>query len=95
MQLIILFCVFAAAIVSVSGQGIKKLKEEKMMSNDVLNRVSKMDDRTKKMVVAMQANGMPKAAIADKIKYSAGNNGVKASRMVDAITAEQKARQRR
>jgi hypothetical protein len=48
----------------------------------------KLPDHTKRMVHAMDATGMPREAIADKIKYAAGNNKAHAARLVDAIKAE-------
>jgi hypothetical protein len=62
----------------------------------VINRVSraaeemakKLPEHTKKMVHAMDASGMPRDAIADRIKYAAGGNKAHASRLVDAVKAE-------
>ena len=48
----------------------------------------KLPENTKKMVHAMDATGMPKGAIADRIKYAAGGNKAHAERLVDAIKAE-------
>lgn len=65
-------------------------------SSAVINKLSraaeemakKLPEHTKKMVHAMDASGMPHDAIADRIKYAAGNNKAHASRLVDAIKAE-------
>ena len=51
----------------------------------------KLPLNTKKMVHAMDATGMPKEAIAERIKYAAGGNKAHAERLVDAIKAEGRA----
>lgn len=52
------------------------------------DRVNKMDEATKRQVLAMQNAGMPREAIAKKIAYAAGGEGT-ARRMVDRINVQE------
>jgi len=52
-------------------------------------KVSGLDEATRRRILAMQQSGMPKEAIAKKIAYVAGGEGT-ARRMVDRINLEEK-----
>ena len=51
-------------------------------------KVAKMDQNTRKRVLAMQNAGIPNDAIAKKIAYEAGNEGT-ARRMLEKINTEE------
>lgn len=86
--------IFSVILVLTCGQQVKKLQQERRTNENVKNMVSKVDDRTRRLVASMAANGMPKAAIADKIKYQAGGNKQTAQQMVDVMSAQQKGTKR-
>ncbi|KAJ1398261.1 hypothetical protein B484DRAFT_458553 [Ochromonadaceae sp. CCMP2298] len=67
-----------------SGQ---KYSQRKRRSKEIEDKISKLDDATKKRIHAMKASGMPKDAIAEKIAYVAGGKNV-AKRIVDALHDE-------
>ncbi len=56
-------------------------------SRAIDDKVKNLDASTKKRVLDMKASGMPKEAIAKKIQYEVGNEGV-ARKMVDAIETD-------
>lgn len=65
----------------------QKYSQKKRRSKEIEDRISKLDDATKKRINAMKASGMPKDAIAEKIAYVAGGKNV-AKRIVDALHDE-------
>lgn len=65
----------------------QKYSQRKRRSKEIEDRISKLDDATKKRINAMKASGMPKDAIAEKIAYVAGGKNV-AKRIVDALHDE-------
>ena len=89
----LIFCLLLITIAS--GQVPKRMAQEKRQAKEVSDRVSKLDDHTKRMVNAMRENGVPHSAIADKIKYSSGGNRETARRMVDSIAAETRSKRKR
>lgn len=80
---IILF-IFACILLAVAGVPVTP-----RASRVVDEKVNAMDEATKKRILAMQQSGMPKEAIAKKISYVAGGEGL-ARRMVDRINIEEK-----
>lgn len=50
--------------------------------------VKKLDQQTKRRILALDAVGVPKHEIAEKIKYTTGKDVQKASRLVDAVKRE-------
>ena len=59
-------------------------------SNRVVDeKVSAMDENTRRRILAMQQSGMPKEAIAKKIAYVTGGEGT-ARRIVERINIEEK-----
>ena len=73
-------------VVSTLADG-QKYSQRKRRSKEIEDRISKLDDATKKSINAMKASGMPKDAIAEKIAYVAGGKNV-AKRIVDALHDE-------
>lgn len=55
-------------------------------------KVSAMDEGTRRRILAMQQSGMPKEAIAKKIAFETGGEGT-AKRIVDRINIDEKRRQ--
>ena len=83
-------CLVLISIVLVTVQGASKqtpVKERRRRSKEIEDKISKLDDSTKKRINAMKASGMPKSAIADKISYEAGGKNT-AKRIVDALHDE-------
>ena len=56
-------------------------------SRDMDQKMKKVDENTKRRVLAMHAAGVPHDAIAQKIAYAAGGKA-QASRLVQAIKSE-------
>jgi hypothetical protein len=79
---IMLIVLFAVALTN--GQ---KYSQRKRRSKEIEDRISKLDEATKKRINAMKASGMPKDAIAEKIAYVAGGKNV-AKRIVEALHDE-------
>eukprot|EP01038_Epipyxis_sp_PR26KG_P004297 gene4297-6093_t len=84
--ILILLHLYAVASTRASN-GNKEPEVRQRKSKDIIDKVSKLDEATKKRVLAMKASGMPKEAIAEKISYTAGNKHT-AAKMVDAIEDE-------
>lgn len=88
---LLLLCV-AMVITTVEGASKQTpVKERRRRSKEIEDKISKLDDSTKKRINAMKASGMPKTAIADKIAYEAGGKNT-AKRIVDALHDEPKAK---
>lgn len=79
------FSIFLLLLFVVSNG--QKYSQRRRRSKEIEERISKLDDATKKRIHAMKASGMPKAAIAEKISYVAGGKTV-AKRIVDAMHDE-------
>lgn len=79
-----LLVLFLVVVVLTNGQ---KYSQRKRRSKEIEDRISKLDEATKKRINAMKASGMPKDAIAEKIAYVAGGKNV-AKRIVDALHDE-------
>mmetsp|Transcript_7887 Transcript_7887/g.15981 ORF Transcript_7887/g.15981 Transcript_7887/m.15981 type:complete len:128 (-) Transcript_7887:88-471(-) len=73
-------------VIAVLSNG-QKYSQRKRRSKEIEDRISKLDEATKKRINAMKASGMPKDAIAEKIAYVAGGKNV-AKRIVDALHDE-------
>lgn len=69
----------------------QKYSQRKRRSKEIEDRISKLDEATKKRINAMKASGMPKDAIAEKIAYVAGGKNV-AKRIVEALHDEPEAK---
>jgi hypothetical protein len=82
--LLALCVLFLCLCADVAGQ---KYSQRKRRSKEIEDKISKLDDATKKRIHAMKASGMPKDAIAEKISYVAGGKNV-AKRIVDALHDE-------
>ena len=82
---VLLVCVVWAAVLGVTKQ--TPVKERRRRSKEIEDKISKLDDSTKKRIHAMKAAGMPKSAIAEKISYETGGKNT-AKRIVDAFHDE-------
>jgi len=80
-----------ALLVMVALSGAQKYSQRKRRSKEIEDRISKLDEATKKRISAMKASGMPKEAIAEKIAYETGGKNV-AKRIVDALHDEPEAK---
>lgn len=89
MRFILLLTIALLMMVSLSGA--QKYSQRKRRSKEIEDRISKLDEATKKRISAMKASGMPKEAIAEKIAYEAGGKNV-AKRIVDALHDEPEAK---
>lgn len=85
------FVLTFALLVLVAFSGAQKYSQRKRRSKEIEDRISKLDESTKKRISAMKASGMPKEAIAEKIAYVAGGKNV-AKRIVDALHDEPEAK---
>jgi FtsZ-interacting cell division protein ZipA len=86
-----LLCIFVLLIVVAVLTNGQKYSQRKRRSKEIEDRISKLDEATKKRIHAMKASGMPKEAIAEKIAYVAGGKNV-AKRIVDALHDEPEAK---
>jgi hypothetical protein len=86
-SLLITFAVFLLLTLA----SAQKYSQRKRRSKEIEDRISKLDDATKKRINAMKASGMPKDAIAEKISYVAGGKNI-AKRIVDALHDEPEAK---
>lgn len=59
-------------------------------SKEIEDKVRKLDEGTKKRILAMKAQGVPTEAIAEKITYQAGGKKFTASKVVDAVVDQSK-----
>lgn len=85
-----IFVLALVLLVLVSLSGAQKYSQRKRRSKEIEDRISKLDESTKKRISAMKASGMPKEAIAEKIAYETGGKNV-AKRIVDALHDEPEA----
>jgi hypothetical protein len=83
----IFVCFLLVVILLVALSDAQKYSQRKRRSKEIEDRISKLDEATKKRINAMKASGMPKDAIAEKIAYVAGGKNV-AKRIVDALHDE-------
>src|SRR5690349_4726795 len=88
MKLVFILSIVLLALVALSGA--QKYSQRKRRSKEIEDRISKLDESTKKRISAMKASGMPKEAIAEKIAYETGGKNV-AKRIVDALHDEPEA----
>ena len=82
--LFVILVVVLVLAITVEGQ---KYSQRRRRSKEIEDRITKLDDGTKKRIHAMKASGMPPEAIAEKISYTAGGKNV-AKRIVEAIQDE-------
>eukprot|EP00598_Pedospumella_elongata_P001659 CAMPEP_0184967078 /NCGR_PEP_ID=MMETSP1098-20130426/585_1 /TAXON_ID=89044 /ORGANISM="Spumella elongata, Strain CCAP 955/1" /LENGTH=150 /DNA_ID=CAMNT_0027488479 /DNA_START=31 /DNA_END=483 /DNA_ORIENTATION=+ len=88
MKLVFILSIVLLALVALSSA--QKYSQRKRRSKEIEDRISKLDESTKKRISAMKASGMPKEAIAEKIAYETGGKNV-AKRIVDALHDEPEA----
>ena len=73
------------SIVSLSWQLTPEDRRQAHISEQLAKTIP---ENTKRMVNAMDAQGIPKKAIAERIRHAAGGNQKHAERLVEAIKSE-------
>ena len=63
-------------------------KENRRVTKEVEEKVKKLDPATKKRILAMDAAGMPRDAIAHSLNYISGNNKQTAHGIINGVKVE-------
>jgi hypothetical protein len=63
-------------------------KENRRVTKEVEDKVKKLDPATKKRILAMDAAGMPRDAIAHSLNYISGNNKQTAHGIINGVKVE-------
>ena len=75
-------------LVALSAVFLVAAKENRRVTKEVEEKVKKLDPATKKRILAMDAAGMPRDAIAHSLNYVSGNNKQTAHGIINGVKVE-------
>ncbi len=77
-----------ALLLVLSALVLVTAKENRRVTKEVEEKVKKLDPATKKRILAMDAAGMPRDAIAHSLNYISGNNKQTAHGIINGVKVE-------